>query len=185
MKNNIWLVLLLVSFGLACNLGGQTDEANKLVDEANVLIQQSSELETKSSALFTELLGDNLTKAKDLEAYKKVNKSKFDEVINLTEQNIKLTTEATDKFEQASKLEVDDKFKEYLSVKVQGFRKRIEAEKLVAPICKLFLETKDTDTWNKGIADFNTKNAELIKEAEDLSKKADQISKDNPTIIKD
>ncbi|MGI8495243.1 MAG: hypothetical protein ACR2L1_08020 [Pyrinomonadaceae bacterium] len=46
------------------------------------------------------------------------------------------------------------------------------------------MEAKDVNTWNKGIEDYNTKDAELIKEAEDLSKKADQISKDNPTVIK-
>lgn len=186
LKNNIRLVLslLLVSFALACGLGEQIDEANKFADEGNVLVQQGNESETKSDKLFTELLGDNLTKTKDVEAYKKVNKSKFDEVISLKEQSIKLKTEAADKFDRASKLQVDDKFKEYLGVKVQEFRKRIEADKLAASICKLFLEAKDLNTWNKGIEDYNTKNAELIKEAEDLSKKADQISKDNPTVFK-
>ncbi|MGI8495242.1 MAG: hypothetical protein ACR2L1_08015 [Pyrinomonadaceae bacterium] len=94
MKNNIRLVLslLLVSFGLACGLGEQTEEVNKIVVEANVLVQQGIEAETKSDTLFTEVLGDNLTEAKDVEAYKKVNKSKLDEVISLKEQSIKLKT---------------------------------------------------------------------------------------------
>lgn len=186
MKIIIRLVLLLlsVSFGLACSLDGEIDEANKFVDEANVLVQQGNESETKSDKLFIEVLGDNLTEAKDVEAYKKVNKSKLDEVVSLKEQSIKLRTEAADKFDRASKLQVDDKFKEYLSVKIQEFRKRIEDDKLTAPICKLFLETKDVDSWNKSIEDYNAKDAELVKEAEDLSKKADQIFKDNPTVFK-
>ena len=74
LKNNIWLVLLLlVSFGLACSLCGQTDEVNKFVDEANVLVQQSNESETKSDKLFTVLLGVNLTK---LQNYKLMINSK-------------------------------------------------------------------------------------------------------------
>ena len=148
------------------------------------MIKTSNELETKSSALFSELLGDNLSKVDDLDDYKKVNKAKFDEVSSLTDQKIKATTDAADKFEQASKLKLNEKFKEYLGVKVQEFRKRIEADKLVSPIIKLFVDAKEVDTWNKGIREYNTKTAAIVKEADDLGKKADQIVKDNPTVIK-
>jgi hypothetical protein len=153
------------------------------VDEANVLATKSNELLTKYNALFMELMGDNLTKVKDYDNYKKVNKSKFDEVISLSEEKAKVMSEAADKFEQASKLKVDEKFKEYLGLKAQEFRKRVEADRLVAPICKLFLETKDVGTWNKAIADYNSKGGDIIKEADDISKKAAQIVTDNPTII--
>lgn len=174
-------------FRSGVGLNDDSDAANKLVDEANVLINQNNELETKSGALSTELLG-GVSKVNDQENYKKVNKSKFDELTGLSEQSVKLLSEAADKFEQASKLKLEDKYKEYLGLKVQEFRKRIEADKLVAPICKLFLEikfdSKGVDVWNKGVDDYNVKTAEFIKEADELSKKADQLAKDNPTVIK-
>lgn len=184
-KNNIWLVLLLLaSFALACSsLGGQTEEANKLVDEANVLNQKGSTHRTKSSDLFLELMGDNLPKVKDIAAHKKANKSKFDEVISESEQAVSAMTEAANKFEQASKLEVDPKFKEYLGLVVQTTRKQIEAAKLMGATTKSFVEAKDVSTINTIIADHNKKNGELAKEIDDLSARTDQISKDNPTII--
>lgn len=184
-KNNVWLVcLLVVGVGLACSFGDQTDEANKLVDEANAQIKVYNENQQKSLKLFTELLGDNLTKAEDVDEYKKANKAKFDELLNVEGQMEKSGTEATAKFEQAAKLQLNEKYKEYLNAKAQEFKKSGERDKLTVPFIKAFLEEKDTAKMDKLIEDYNKKNADFAKETEELRKKADQIAKDNPTIIK-
>ena len=184
-KNTVWLVwMLLIGLSLACGLGDQTDEANKLVDEANAIIEKENELVIKSNELFTELMGDNLTKVKDIEAYKEKNKSKFDELISLKEQIARLEVESIDKFEQASKLKVSEEYKEYLGIKIQELKKRADANKLIAPFVKAFLQTKDVDKIDKQIEDFDRKSADTIKEADELLKKAEQFAKDNPGLIK-
>jgi hypothetical protein len=148
------------------------------------MITKNNGLQTKSSFLFSTLLGARLSTISDIEGYKKQNREKFDELISVTDESVKLVSELADKFEQASKLRLTDKYKEYLVLKSQEFRKRSEADKLVAPIVKLFLETKDADGWNKEIDDYNKKSETIMKEAEEIEKKADKIVEDNPTLIK-
>jgi len=183
-NNNTWLILtFLIGLSLACGLGEQTDEANKFVVEANVIIEKNNALIDKSNRLFTELLGDNLTKVEDMKGYKEKNKSKFDEVISLTGQIEKSSAEAIDKFEQASKLKLSEKYKEYLDIKIQEMKKRTEAHKLVVPFVEEFLQTNDMDKINKLIEDFNEQNIVIDKEVNNLSEKVEQIKKDNPTVI--
>jgi hypothetical protein len=183
-KSSIWLVVLLalVSLGLACD--GQVDEANKLVNEGNAIITKNNELLTKSSALMSELLGDNFVKAEDPEKYVADNKAKFDELSKMSEDAEKGWNEAAAKFDQASKMKVDDKFKEYLNVSGQEFKKRAEMEKADNTFLKALLAEKDAEKLNALVADSNKKSADLKKEADALKAKADQITKDNPTIFK-
>ncbi len=178
-------IMMLLIFGLkACGLGEQTDEANKLKDEVNVLIKKHSELAVKAGELFDDLLGDNLTKVKDIKAYKEKNKSKFDELISLIGQVERLGAELTDKFEQASKLKLPEKYKEYLGIKIQESKKRADGHKFTISFTKEFLQTNDVDKINKLMEDFNQQTADIAKEADKLSEKARQLAKDNPNVIK-
>jgi len=176
-------IMMLLIFGLKACDNAQIDEANKLVDEANVITEKKKELLAKSNELFIELLGDNLTKVEDIKAYKEKNKSKFDELINLTGQIERLGAESTDKYEQASKLKVSEKYKEYLGIKIQEIKKRTDAHKLVVPFIKEFLQTNDVDKINKLIDDFDKQNTDVTKEIDELSEKAEQFAKDNPKVF--
>ena len=181
---NLCLVLMVIlSFGLACEME-QTAEANKLVNEANVQIGKYNELAPKINTLFKELFGTGNKDAEEIEAFKKDNKAKFDELLSLGEQSSKAATDAADKFEPATKFKLNDKYKEYLNLKVQEWRKRAENEKLLAPFIKSYLESKDVDKINTLIDDYNKKNAAVVKESEEIEKKGDQIQKDNPGMLK-
>jgi hypothetical protein len=184
-KKNIWLVVLLavISLSWACD-GGQTDEANKLVNEGNDITNKTNEGIIKASNLTKELLGENMTKAEDLEKYKADNKAKFDELVKLSEQNEKGFNDAAAKFEQAAKLKVDDKFKEYLNVRAQEFKKRAEIEKADNTFVKAFLAEKEAEKADALIGDSNKKSDGLKKEADDLKAKSEKIVKDNPTLFK-
>ncbi len=183
MRKNIWLLMLLiaVSLGFACD--GQLDEANKLVNEGNALLGKNNEALAKASPLFTELLGDNLTKVEDFDKYKADNKAKFDELVKLGEQTEKGWNDAAAKFEDAAKLKVDDKFKEYLKLGAQEFRKRSEIDKAENGLVKAFLAESDGEKINTLVGDFNKKSAEMKKEADDFRAKAEKLAKDNPGVI--
>jgi len=176
--------MMLLIFGLKACDNAQIDEANKLNDEAGVILEKENDLADKSNQLLDELLGDNLTKVEDVKAYKEKNKSKFDELISLIGQVERLGAESTDKYEQASKLKVSEKYKEYLGIKIQEIKKRTDAHKLVVPFIKEFLQTNDVDKINKLMEDFNQQTADIAKEADKLSEKARQLAKDNPNVIK-
>jgi hypothetical protein len=181
--NNICLAILLgiAALGFAC--GGQTDEANKLVNEGNAIIAKNNEVTAKKSSMITELLGENMTKAEDLEKYKADNKAKFDELGKTIESAEKGFNDAAAKFEAAAKLNVDEKFKEYLNVTVQEFKKRAEIEKNTGTFLKAFLAEKDAEKADALVGDYNTKSASMKKEADDLTAKADKIMKDNPSVF--
>lgn len=184
-KATIWLsVIAMMGLSLGCGLGGQIDEANKLVDEANAIIKVYNEDSVKSGKMVVDLLGENLKKADDLEEYKKTNKSKFDELVSLSEKLEKSGADATGKFDQASKLKLDDKFKEYLTLKVQEMNKRGEIDKQTTTFVKAFLDAKDFEKVDSLIGDYNKKSADTQKAADDLMNKANQITKDNPSVFK-
>lgn len=86
-------------------------------------------------------------------------------------------------FEQASKLNLSEKYKEYLNVKTQELKKRADAHKLDVSFVKEFLQTNDADKFNKPIEDYNKKSTNITEEIDELSEKGRQIIKDNPNIF--
>jgi hypothetical protein len=185
LRRTMWIVVLAaLGLSFACGLLGQVDEANKLVDEANAIIKGYNEDSAKSGKLLTELLGENLKGTEDIEEYKTENKAKFDELVSLNTKLEKSGADATAKFDQASKLKLDDKFKEYLGLKVQEMTKRVEVDKMTSAFVKSFLEAKDVAKVNTVIGDYNKKSADTQKQADELMAKADKIVKDNPGVFK-
>lgn len=183
-KTTLWLVVLLaaISFSMAC--GGEEDGANKLVNEANDAINKSKANDAKINSLSKELLGDAWVNAEDNAKYFADSKAKVDELVGLDEQNEKAMNEAAGKFEQASKMKVDDKFKEYLGLKSQEFKKLAEKYKAEYTFLKAVSAEKDNDKAGKMAEEYSKKSADIMKEATELAAKSDKITKDNPTIFK-
>ncbi len=181
-KSNLWWVVLLavISLSSACE---QTTEANKLVDEAHAIKKKNSEIDSQAVNLINELMGSNMTKAEDVNAYKTANKAKFDELMGLHGQLEKNSNEAAAKYEEVSKLKLNEKFKEYCSLMVQEQKKSAEVYKMKAAFVKAFLAENDTKKADQLVADFNKKNPEMSKEADALVEKAEQIVKDNPNVF--
>lgn len=183
-KTTLWLVVLLAAISLSMACGGQEDEANKLVNEGNTFIDKSKATDSKIGSLSKELLGEAWMNAEDNVKYVADHKAKFDELVGLDEQNEKAMTEAAAKFDQASKLKVDDKFKEYLGLKSQEFKKLAEKYKSEASFLKSLLAEKDSDKAGKLSEDYAKKSAEIMKEVADITAKSEKIMKDNPTLFK-
>ncbi|MBS1793507.1 MAG: hypothetical protein JSS81_06615 [Acidobacteria bacterium] len=183
-KIAIYGLVLAAACGLLAACGGQTDEANKFINEANAALDKSKPATEKADTMINELMGPNMVKAEDIEQYKTDNKAKFDEVAGLYEESGKGMSEAVAKFEQAGKLKIDDKFKEYVNLKAQEFRKRADRQKAMATYIKAFLAEKDAAKSDQMVGDNNTKDAAALKEANELGAKAEKIVKDNPSIFK-
>lgn len=184
-KTTLWLVVLLaaISFSIACG-GGQEEEANKLVNEANALNTKSKETVSKIQPLFTGLLGDAWMNAEDNAAYFAENKAKVDELVSLNEQDEKAMNEIAGKFDQASKLQIDAKFKEYLGLKSQEFKKLSEYPKAQIAFLKSIAVEKENEKAGKMLEDYKKNSADINKAATDASAKAEKFMKDNPDIFK-
>lgn len=183
-KKLVMPMLLIIGLILGCGLTDQTDEANKLVTEANKMIMEDNQKTVAANLLFDQLLGSGLSSVENVESYKKENKTKFDELSAKFGELEKNEPVIIDKFRQASQLKLNEKYKQYLELKVQEFSKQSEATKLINPLINSFLETKDIDKINSLLDDYNAKRDAIAKETEAFQKQADQIASDNPTLIK-
>lgn len=180
-------LLLLASLVLACsalkNAGGgnQMAEANKLVESAkedlDAVDRISDENEEKTS---------ELTRAENAGNADEVKKI-LDELINAIDDGLKHGESAAEKTEQASKLKIDDKYKEYLSYKAQAFRKQIDAFKSLREAAVIERDNYGGKNVDSAKADFRKKldnYKKLLADAKSLHRKADDIARENPDKIK-
>src|ERR1044072_9211663 len=92
--------------------------------------------------------------------------------------------EAGSKFEEASKLDVKDKFKDYLSVKSKEMNKRSELTSALMREPKALIDSKGPDEYKKKVNQVVAKVTTLKKDAEELAGKADKIFEENKDLFK-
>jgi hypothetical protein len=183
-RSSLFIALLLVVFTFGCGLFGDTDKANKLVDEGNAATQDAnkiaSEAEPKYTAVFTE---------KNLEEFpgnRDQLKGQVQEVIGLLEKAAARYRDAGGKFDEARKLNVDEKFKEYLDMYGQANRKQAEKLDAAKESAQAFLDPSitDNDTLNKKLQSFGERAQKLLQEAKDFESKAKKIQEENKDKFK-
>jgi hypothetical protein len=187
-KNVVLALLLLTFFVLGCgalkNLSktGATDEANKLISSANQDLKDAQKI-----------ADDNLEE-KTREFTKAASANKADEAQQVLDDSIKQIDEglakgesAADKFDKASKLDLTDMQKQYLTLQSQGVRKRVEAFKEFRKAVVVLRDNKGNLTKQKTRDDYMTalnNFKKLNAQADDLERKADDIARQNPDKIK-
>jgi hypothetical protein len=184
MKNltAVLAVLMMIFAGLACSTD-ETDKANVLVDDANKLIAEANknvqDAETKGNE-FDKKVGE----IESNDDHKKVAEFGEKELIPLYDTMKNNFQKAGDKFDEASKLKVNDKYKEYLSAKAVEFKKRAEYAEQLKTIPKTLSGSKNEKEYQEKVAKEVEKAKKLLDESKELAAKADKIQKDNPNIIK-
>lgn len=176
MKRNLLLtaVMLAAVFALAC--GGELDKANKLVNEGNTAITDGNKLIQDALAKNTQVM-DGLTN--DFPANKDSVRAAAQDAIKGFEQAAAKFREAAQKFDDASKLKVDDKFKEYLQLKSKEFSKNAEQADASKDSLKAVLESEDKDALRTGFETASARIEQLDKEAKALNAQAEKIRQDN------
>lgn len=184
-SNTALAFLALALFLLACKgLGNQTAEANKLVDKANDEIKAAKEIQDKNEAKVSDykaaLNEPDFPKAKSI----------LDSVIADIDKGVKHGDTAAENLQSAAKLKIDDKFKEYLEVRAQSVRKRIDSYKELKNMFKItgeMLEDPTVESVRKAqpkIKESQDKIGKLDKEADELEEKSEKVRKDNPDKFK-
>jgi hypothetical protein len=185
MKNltAILAVLMLVFAGLACS-GDETDKANALVDEANKFITEGNknvdDADKKGKEFDT--MVDQAEGSK--EDQDKITEFGNKELIPLYDKMKDNFQKAGEKFDAASKLKVNDKFKEYLDTKAAEFKKRADYAESLKAIPKTLTTSKSKEEYNEAVKKDVENSQKLLKEAQDLGEKAKKVQNDNPTIFK-
>jgi hypothetical protein len=182
MKKTILLTMIvLASLLSACTLY-ETDKANKLVDEANVSITDANDKIEKGNGKLVELekAVPGIEGEEDLEKARGIAK----ESVPLLEKARDQYKAASGKFEDASKLKLQDKFKEYLDLKAKEMKKRSDIADQMLGEPQALIKSDSKQEYQKLVDELVAKLKVLRTDAEDLAVKAEKITAENKEIFK-
>lgn len=172
---------VLCSLATACNFY-ETGKANKLVDAANAAINDANSSMQKGNSQLIEI--EQAIPKIESDSEVEVQRAKAKEVISQLEKARDKYKEAGGNFEDASKLKVQDKFKDYLDAKGKEMKKRGDLVAALLEEPQAFLDSSNREAYEKKVPAIVTKVKDLKKEADDLAAKADKIRDDNKDIFK-
>jgi hypothetical protein len=170
-------LLLLIAVVLACSSGNETEKANKLVDEGNSAVQEAKKDLTEAEQLKQKMLATDVSQLADA-------RSSAKDAIAAYEKAEAKCKEAASKYDEASRLKLNDKFKEYLSLKVKEYNKRAELVQTAKGVPQALIDSESRQGWINKANEVNQKVTQMAKEADDIGAQAEKLQKDNPDIFK-
>ena len=186
------LRLVLTAFALLASLLVVSCKfGNSTLDEANKIDQSASQDKIEIEKIIQENKGkeSEITRALNAEDYETA-KREMNDVISAIDRGLKRAESAAEKFDRASKLDIDSTIKEYLSYRAQSVNKAIEAFKELRKGIVAFRDaagSKDKTVTEKAKTDVQQASQtfdSLISEEQRLEDKADDIARRNPDKIK-
>ena len=176
------LLALALLAAAGCNMY-ETDKANKLVEAAKAPIDVAVEKGDKAAKGLNDLAAglEKMTDEGEMEHLKALAK----EVIGDLEKARDGFNDAGNKFEQASKLKLQDVHKQYYDLRGKEMKKRGEMTGAVIAEPKALLESESADDYAKKLTAIMPKIQDLQKEADELKVKAEKIMADNKSMFKD
>ena len=180
----ITALLLFASLTLVSCGNSSMDEANRLnqsVSEDKKEIERlAQENRVKESQITAALNAKNYDAARRL----------LDDTVKAVDQALQKGQSAADKLDKASKLNLDQTIKQYLSFRAQSVNKALEAFKELREGIVTFRDSigsTDKAATNKAQNDLQQsvgKFEEMINESQKMESQADEIARSNPDKIK-
>ena len=183
-RKQLWAISLMILVACCMTGCGETGKANELISAAQKSIDESNKLQTEAGQKFNALFAEE--NIKDFPENIGALKGKADEVISMLEKTNASYKDAADKFESASKLDINEKLKEFLSLKSQATRKRIEGNEYIAKQMATLVKDESIHDGSELEGKFMQRKEQVQKlanEEEALTNKATQIQKDNPNLF--
>ena len=176
-SRSVVAALLFLGVVLACGNTDETDKANKLVNEGNAAITEGKKHASDADEKKNKMLQTNIAQLGEA-------RTLANEAIREYDQAISKAKEAAGKFDEASKLKINDKFKDYLSLKAKEYNKRAELIETLKAIPQALIDSQNRQSFISRANEATQKAERINKEADDLETQADKIQSDNPTLIK-
>jgi hypothetical protein len=182
LTSGIMALTLMSAAVLACSFGDETDKANKLVDEGNSAVQ-----EVKTNVLEANEIKDKMIRAEtsiktdaDLERARSLAK----DAVAAYAKAAQKCSEVSKKYDEASNLKINDKFKEYLTLKVREWKQRTELIETAKGIPQALIDSSDRAGFETKVKATDEKIDKLSTDADALSGQADKLQSDNKDIFK-
>lgn len=182
-KFNLLLAMIIgLTLVLACG-GDQQAEANKMVAEANKKLNDAKEVMVKTEKRNEELFSANIQTVAQLQSYKNKMSGEAKDIIANYEKIGSTLKELAKTYDDISRMNVTDKYKEYTKVKSDEYNKRAEAINVKKGDAQAFIEIDDPKTMVGKFADNKEKSEKLFGEADELGTKATKMEKDHPELF--
>ena len=174
-KLSALLALLIAAFLLAsCS---EMSKAKKLVEDGNNAVKESEKYAVEADSKLKELDRRREEFPSNREQLEVVSK----EAIELLVKASQKLREAASNYEAAGQAKIDDKLREYLSLKSQEFSKHVEHLEAAREIPKSIMDSSVTDfsLLNERRIEINDRIEKLKKEWVDLAARAKKIQEEN------
>ena len=183
--NTIFIFLIAVAIGFGCSgSGNQTEEANKIVDQANKKLDEANDLYVKTEARNTKLFSTDVQTVGQLQTYKSNKSGEAKSIIADYEKVSEMMKDVSKQYDDISRMNLNDKYKDYAKLKSEEFAKRAEAVNIRKGNAQAFMEIDDYKTMTTKFDENNSKAERLIKDAEDMGGRAKKIEEENKDIFK-
>jgi chromosome segregation ATPase len=167
-------LLILACFAASC---GEMSKANRLIESSNDAVKESEKYAEEAKAKLAELDRRREEFPSNREPLGEISR----EAIELLDRAAEKLREAAASYEAASRAKIDEKLREYLSLKAQEFNKHVEHLEAVREIPNSVLDAsvRDFSELNERRYDINNRIDKLKKEWEDLAARAKKIREEN------
>jgi hypothetical protein len=179
-SSHVAFVLLIAAIwacGSSSTNTADTDKANKLVDEGNAAVQEAKRAVSDAEAKKDQMMKTDIRRLAEARV-------RAAEAIAAYDKAAEKCKAAASKYDEASRLQISDKFKQYLMLKVKEYNKRGEMVEAAKGTPQALIESTNRSSFVIRANSNNAKVDQLYKEAEDLGAQAEKIQKDNPDMFK-
>ena len=183
--NAIFIILVAIAIGLACSSSDQQAEANKIVDQANKKLDEAKDLYEKTEKRNKELFSVNVQNDRQLQAYKFLKSDEAKSIVAEYERDSEMLKDISKQYDDISRMNLNEKYKDYAKLKSDEFVKRAEAVNIRKGNAQAFAEIDDAKTMLAKFDENNTKSDKLFKDAEDIATKAKKIEDENKEIFRE
>ena len=182
--NAIFIIIAAVALGLACSGVVQTEEANEIVERANKKLDEAKELYTATETRNTKLFAANVNTVSQLQDYKANKNSEAKSIVSDYEKVSEMLKDVSRQYEDISRLNLSEKYKDYARLKSDEYATRAEAVAVRKGNAQAFLEIDDPAAMMTKFDENNSKSDRLFKDAEDIAAKTRKMEEEHKDLFK-
>jgi len=184
-KLNASIIIIAALFIIiGCSSADQQGEANKVVDTANKKLDDAKDLYSKTETRNTALFNVNIQTIPQFIYYKTKVAGEAKSIVADYEKVSEMLKDVSKQYDDISRMNVNEKYKEYAKIKSNEFATRAEAVAVRKGNAQGLAEIDDYRILMQKFKENNDKSDKLFKDAEDTAAKAKKIEEENKEIFK-
>lgn len=182
--NTVLIAMIAIAMGLACGGKNQIEEAGKTLNQANRKLDEAKNLYSRTERRNTNLFSADIRTFEELQDYKNRMSGEAESIVDDYERAAQLMSEVSGQYDEVSRMNLGEKYKDYARLKSDEFAKRAEAVSIRKDNTREFMEIDDPRTMTMKLDETNSKSDRLFKDADDMGAKAKKMEEENKNIFK-